>query len=78
MAAYDTCYGLDATAFSEDIHRVHRAARSLRAGTLWVDCFFVRDLRAPVGGRGLRRRPAGGSSSRERFTEPRAAVVQSR
>jgi 5-carboxymethyl-2-hydroxymuconic-semialdehyde dehydrogenase len=25
----------------------------LVAGTVWVNCFFVRDLRAPFGGAGL-------------------------
>jgi 5-carboxymethyl-2-hydroxymuconic-semialdehyde dehydrogenase len=36
--ANDTRYGL--------------AATQLRAGTVWVNCFFVRDLRAPFGGAG--------------------------
>jgi 5-carboxymethyl-2-hydroxymuconic-semialdehyde dehydrogenase len=27
-------------------------AGQLRAGTVWVNCFFVRDLRAPFGGAG--------------------------
>jgi len=28
------------------LQRAHRS----RAGTIWVDCWFVRDLRAPFGG----------------------------
>ena len=47
------------------------------AGTVWVNCFFVRDLRAPFGGvgdSGIGRE--GGTFSREFFTEPKAVVMQ--
>jgi len=30
-----------------------RVSAQLTAGTVWVNCFFVRDLRAPFGGAGL-------------------------
>ena len=49
----------------------------LRAGTVWVNCFFIRDLRAPFGGvgdSGWGRE--GGNFSREFFTEPKAVVMQ--
>ena len=31
----------------------HGQDTTLVAGTVWVNCFFVRDLRAPFGGAGL-------------------------
>lgn len=48
--ANDTAYGLAATLFSGDGERADRIASQLVAGTVWVNCFFVRDLAAPFGG----------------------------
>jgi len=39
--------------FTGDTGRAERVSARLRAGTVWVNCFFVRDLRAPFGGAGL-------------------------
>ncbi|WP_329142592.1 aldehyde dehydrogenase [Streptomyces sp. NBC_01456] len=75
--ANDTLYGLNAMLFTENLHRAHRVSAALRAGTVWVNCFFVRDLRAPFGGvgdSGIGR--GGGTFSREFFTEPKAVVMQ--
>ena len=74
--ANDTPYGLNAMLFTENVHRAHRVAGRLRAGTVWVNCFFVRDLRAPFGGvgqSGVGRE--GGTFSREFMTEPKAVVM---
>ena len=49
-AANDTEYGLAATLFSRDAARANRIAEQLVAGTVWVNCFFIRDLAAPFGG----------------------------
>jgi acyl-CoA reductase-like NAD-dependent aldehyde dehydrogenase len=48
--ANNTSYGLAAMVFTGDRARAERAADRLVAGTVWVNCFFVRDLRAPFGG----------------------------
>jgi aminomuconate-semialdehyde/2-hydroxymuconate-6-semialdehyde dehydrogenase len=47
-----TRYGLTATLFTSDEQRAERVAKQLDAGTVWVNCFWVRDLRAPFGGTG--------------------------
>ena len=49
-AANGTEYGLAATLFSRDAARANRIAGQLVAGTVWVNCFFIRDLAAPFGG----------------------------
>jgi aminomuconate-semialdehyde/2-hydroxymuconate-6-semialdehyde dehydrogenase len=48
--ANSTRYGLAATMFTGDRERAGRVSARLAAGTVWVNCFFVRDLRAPFGG----------------------------
>ena len=50
--ANSTRYGLAATLFTGEVARAERVSARLRAGTVWVNCFFVRDLRAPFGGAG--------------------------
>jgi aminomuconate-semialdehyde/2-hydroxymuconate-6-semialdehyde dehydrogenase len=75
--ANDSPYGLNAMVFTESLRRAHRVAARLRAGTVWVNCFFVRDLRAPFGGygdSGIGRE--GGRFSREFFTEAKAVVIE--
>ncbi|RYD45615.1 MAG: aldehyde dehydrogenase [Sphingomonadales bacterium] len=48
--ANNTAYGLAGTLFCGDEARAMRIASRVVAGTLWVNCFFVRDLSAPFGG----------------------------
>jgi aminomuconate-semialdehyde/2-hydroxymuconate-6-semialdehyde dehydrogenase len=50
--ASSTRYGLAATLITGDPGRADRLASRLPAGTVWVNCFFVRDLAAPFGGNG--------------------------
>jgi aminomuconate-semialdehyde/2-hydroxymuconate-6-semialdehyde dehydrogenase len=75
--ANDSRFGLNAMVFTENLSRAHRVSAALHAGTVWVNCFFIRDLRAPFGGvgdSGVGRE--GGNFSREFFTEPKAVVMQ--
>lgn len=48
--ANGTEYGLSATLYTADAARAERVAASIVAGTVWVNCHFVRDLDAPFGG----------------------------
>jgi acyl-CoA reductase-like NAD-dependent aldehyde dehydrogenase len=45
-----TRYGLAATLFTGDEGRAMRIAAAVVAGTIWVNCFFIRELGAPFGG----------------------------
>jgi acyl-CoA reductase-like NAD-dependent aldehyde dehydrogenase len=48
--ANGTRYGLAATLFSRSESRARRIAAAVVAGTVWVNCFFIRELAAPFGG----------------------------
>jgi len=48
--ANTTDFGLAATLYTADPERARRVSERLVAGTVWVNCFFVRDLNAPFGG----------------------------
>jgi 5-carboxymethyl-2-hydroxymuconic-semialdehyde dehydrogenase len=48
--ADSTDYGLAAILYTGDEARAERVSSALVAGTVWVNCFFVRDLAAPFGG----------------------------
>ena len=45
-----TRFGLAATLVTGSPDRAERVSAALSAGTVWVNCFFVRDLGAPFGG----------------------------
>ena len=48
--ANDTCYGLQASLFTSDVRKAHRAARDLKAGTVTVNCYGEGDITTPFGG----------------------------
>jgi aminomuconate-semialdehyde/2-hydroxymuconate-6-semialdehyde dehydrogenase len=48
--ANSTDYGLAAIVYTGDEAKARRVSDALVAGTVWVNCFFVRDLNAPFGG----------------------------
>ncbi len=75
--ANDSRYGLAGQVWTTSLDTAHRVAREVRTGTMWVNCFFIRDLRAPFGGMkdsGVGRE--GGRHSEEFFTEAKAVVMQ--
>ena len=68
--ANDTPYGLACSIWTEDLTRAHRVAPQIEAGILWVNSWFLRDLRTPFGGAkqsGIGRE--GGTYSLEFYTE---------
>jgi acyl-CoA reductase-like NAD-dependent aldehyde dehydrogenase len=46
----DVVYGLAAAVWTRDITAAHRAARALRAGMVYVNCYDADDLTVPFGG----------------------------
>ncbi len=48
--ANGTDFGLAAVLVTGDRERAERVSEQLVAGTVWTNCFYVRDLRAPFGG----------------------------
>ncbi|MCG7336592.1 aldehyde dehydrogenase [Sporosarcina sp. ACRSM] len=48
--ANDTHYGLSASVWTTNLKRGHRVAHQIEAGMVWVNTWFLRDLRTPFGG----------------------------
>ncbi len=70
--ANGTEYGLAASIWTNQLKRAHAVARALHAGTVWVNCWMLRDLRVPFGGvkhSGVGRE--GGDEALHFFTEPK-------
>jgi len=68
--ANDTNYGLGVSIWTNDLRRAHRMAGKIEAGMIWVNSWFLRDLRTPFGGMkdsGIGR--VGGMHSFDFFTE---------
>lgn len=68
--ANDTKYGLGATIWTNDLRRAHRVAAQIESGIVWVNTWYLRDLRTPFGGMkhsGIGRE--GGSHSFEFYCE---------
>jgi aminomuconate-semialdehyde/2-hydroxymuconate-6-semialdehyde dehydrogenase len=70
-------FGLSASLWTRDLGRAHRVAERLECGTVWVNCWMLRDLRTPFGGvkqSGLGRE--GGEEAMRFFTEPKTVCVK--
>jgi aminomuconate-semialdehyde/2-hydroxymuconate-6-semialdehyde dehydrogenase len=68
--ANGVAYGLSASLWTSDNSRAHRLSKQIQAGTVWVNSWMYRNLRAPLGGvksSGLGRE--GGDYSLNFFTE---------
>jgi (Z)-2-((N-methylformamido)methylene)-5-hydroxybutyrolactone dehydrogenase len=51
--ANESRYGLAGAVWTKDIHRGHRVAHALRAGTVWINAYRVVGPDVPFGGFGL-------------------------
>jgi aminomuconate-semialdehyde/2-hydroxymuconate-6-semialdehyde dehydrogenase len=74
--ANDTVYGLAGFLWTQDVNRALRVASAVKTGMMWVNSFFLRDLRTPFGGAresGLGRE--GGRYSLEFYTEPKFVCI---
>ncbi|MSR69417.1 MAG: aldehyde dehydrogenase [Phycisphaerales bacterium] len=74
--ANGTRFGLSASLWTGDADRAQRVARQLDCGTVWINSWMLRDLRAPIGGMrasGLGRE--GGQEALNFFAEPVVVVT---
>ncbi len=77
--ANSTPYGLSASVWTSNLDQAHRVAGQLQAGTVWVNCWMLRDLRVPFGGvkaSGVGRE--GGEEALRFFTEPKNVCIRMR
>jgi aminomuconate-semialdehyde/2-hydroxymuconate-6-semialdehyde dehydrogenase len=72
-----TPFGLSASLWTQNLGRAHRVAEQLECGTVWVNCWLLRDLRTPFGGTknsGVGRE--GGEEALRFFTEPKTVCIK--
>lgn len=75
--ANDSIYGLAGVVWTNDLRRSQRVTSSIDSGLLWVNCWYVRDLRTPFGGSkasGIGRE--GGRNSFEFYTEAKTITIK--
>jgi aminomuconate-semialdehyde/2-hydroxymuconate-6-semialdehyde dehydrogenase len=74
--ANDIEYGLSSSIWTQNLSRAHRVAERISTGTVWVNCWLVRDLRVPFGGMkqsGVGRE--GGEEALRFFTEAKNVCI---
>ncbi|MBE1588592.1 aldehyde dehydrogenase family protein [Nonomuraea angiospora] len=70
-------YGLAATLWTGNLDRAHRVAQRLEAGLVWVNTWYLRDLRTPFGGMklsGIGRE--GGVQSLDFYSQPTTITIR--
>lgn len=75
--ANDSPYGLTATVWSSSVDKIHRVANQLKVGTVWCNCWLLRNLHMPFGGAkssGVGRE--GSFDSKEFYTEKKTICVK--
>jgi aminomuconate-semialdehyde/2-hydroxymuconate-6-semialdehyde dehydrogenase len=75
--ANSTTYGLAASLWTRDLSRAHRMAERIESGTVWINCWMLRDLRVPFGGMkqsGVGRE--GGDEALRFYTEPKNVCIR--
>lgn len=76
-SANSTRYGLASILWTSNGNRMHRMARQLKSGIVWVNCWMLRDLRTPFGG--MKQSGVGREGGREAlrfFTEARNVCIK--
>ena len=74
--ANDVDYGLSSSVWTQNLSRAYRVAQQIHTGTVWVNCWLIRDLRVPFGGMkasGVGRE--GGTEALHFFTEPKNVCI---
>lgn len=78
--ANDTNYGLAASLYTDDLNTAHKVAKSIRAGTVSVNCYSEGDFAVPFGG--YKESGFGGKdkglAAHDQYTETKAIWIQLR